>query len=66
MRGGKNFFIFVKSLFTAFAADYFPAPEIDGAGIYLSSDFSGMPCCGLEGPFRLLPKGIKKDRIFTI
>jgi len=23
MRGGKNFFIFVKSLFTAFAADLF-------------------------------------------
>ena len=67
MRGGKNFFIFVKNFVYCFCGRFiFLHRKIDGAGVYLSSDFSGMPCCGLEGPFRLLPKGIRKDRIFTI
>ena len=67
MRVGKNFFIFVKIFVYCFCGGFiFLHRKNDGASVYLSSDFTSRPYCGLKGPFRLLPKGIKKDRIFTI
>jgi hypothetical protein len=48
MRVGKNFFIFVKIFVYCFCGGFiFLHWKNDGAGVYLSSDFSSMPCCGL-------------------